>query len=381
MKVKRYVVDSMPSALQKIRVELGDQAVILNTKEIRKSGFLGIFGKRQIEVIAAVPAEQASQPKAVPEKPSLVPEKKSPVLSRVEPQPEVLKEIQGMKELLIGIASGSGGQEKVPKPLGKWMQRLKEQEVDQKVIDYLVEQTLRSFPSIEQAEPDAIRDNLLTQIEKIMKEGILLEPKIEKSVNMVSFVGPTGVGKTTTIAKMAAHQMLHHDRRVGMITTDTYRIAAVEQLKTYANILNVPIETVFSPDGLNKAMKNMQNCDLIFMDTTGRNYQDEQYVQQIGKYLAEQVVQENYLVLSLTSKYSDMKTIVDHFATFPIDKLILTKLDETLSYGAVLNLAFHYPYPLAYVTTGQNVPEDISKIESEKIARMMLGVADNHGSS
>lgn len=376
MRVKKYVVDSMPSALQKIRLDLGDNAVILNTKEIRTGGFMGIFSKRQIEVVAAVPAEKEI-PKIMPEtrkeKP-LNPPTVSPTL-----EAEVMKELRGMKEMLAGMMTGDGDKERIPQPLIPWVQRLKEQEVDRQVIQFFIEQLMRSSPSLIQEE---IEKSLLLHLKKLIAEGSLEEPTIDRSVNLVSFVGPTGVGKTTTIAKLASEQVLHHNRRVGLLTTDTYRIAAVEQLKTYANILNIPIETVFSPDALKKAIKNLQDCDLILMDTTGRNYQEQHFIEEIGKYLLEPLVQENYLVLSMTAKYSDITKIVDNFGSVPIDKIIMTKFDETSSYGSLVNLIYHYPYPLAYLTTGQNVPEDIVKVVPERLAKLMLGVAPHdHGSS
>jgi len=370
MRVKKYIVDSMPSALQQIRVELGDQAVILNTKEIKSGGFLGMFGKRRLEVIAAARSDQdiplkKKAPESQLEKPV------QPLASKSIPESDIMKELKGMKEMLAGMMSGEGSKEKIPQPLIPWIGRLKEQEVDAEVIQFFKEQIIRTAPSMMEEE---VEKAMVYHLKKLLAEGSLEEPTLSSSVNLVSFVGPTGVGKTTTIAKLASEQVLHHNRRVGLLTTDTYRIAAVEQLKTYANILNIPIETVFSPDGLKKAIKNLQDCDLIFMDTTGRNYQEEYFIEEIGKYLQGPLVQENYLVLSMTSKYSDMKRIVENFQSVPIDKIIMTKLDETLSYGSLVNLMYHYPYPVAYLTNGQNVPEDITKVSPDEIASLVLGV-------
>ncbi|RKD24211.1 flagellar biosynthesis protein FlhF [Ammoniphilus oxalaticus] len=379
MKVKKYVVDSMPAALQKIRVELGDQAVILNTKEIRTGGLFGLFAKRQLEVVAAVrkSTEKPSATVATMPPPAKQRGEGAPLSNTVgkpasqQADSQVMRELKGMKEMLAGVLSANQTGTKAPLPLQPWIQRLKEQEVDGQVIQFFVEQITRQSPSLVEAE---VKQTLFTQLQKLIAEGSLEQPRLDPSVNLVSFVGPTGVGKTTTIAKVASEQVLNHNRRVGLVTTDTYRIAAVEQLKTYANILNIPIETVFSPEGLKKAIKNLQDCDLILMDTAGRNYQDQQYIDEISNYLQGAITQENYLVLSLTAKYGDLKQIVDNFQTVPIDKLILTKFDETTTYGALVNLMYHYPYPVAYVTTGQSVPEDISRIAPAKIAKLMLGV-------
>src|SRR5699024_821782 len=143
--------------------------------------------------------------------------------------------------------------------------------------------------------------------------------------------------------------------------------------------LNIPIETVFSPGGLKKAIKNLHECDLILMDTAGRNYQDKHFIREINNYIQGELVHENYLVLSMTSKYTDMKQIIDNFQSVPIDKLIMTKMDETNTYGALANVMCHYPYPVSYVTTGQNVPEDISRVIPERHVTWMLGVEHLEG--
>ena len=159
---------------------------------------------------------------------------------------------------------------------------------------------------------------------------------------MVHFVGPTGVGKTTTIAKLAAEQVLKYHRKVGFITSDTYRIAAIEQLKTYATILNVPLEVVFSPQDLTKAFHNLEECDVIFMDTAGRNFRNEMYVSELNSLLKTQGNSETILVLSLTTKYRDMRAITNNFNKFKLDKVLFTKMDETDSYGAIVNIVHEF---------------------------------------
>jgi len=381
MKVKRYVVDSMPVAMQQIRGELGDKAIILNTKEIKTGGFLGIFRKRKFEVIAAVPLHPEAEKRAA--KPSAPLETKKPVAPAVprreempaERNEDILRELRGVKQMLAGLVAGEKGTDRLPAPFVPYVERLKEQEVDPQVIQFLVEKLLRG--GLETSTSEKIQEALVAEMARILSEGCLQEPAVAESINFVSFVGPTGVGKTTTIAKLAADQILNYDRRIGLVTTDTYRIAAVEQLKTYANILNVPIEIAFTPEGLRKSVKNLRDRDLIFMDTTGRNYQDQLAIQEIAKYLAEPMIQENYLVLSMTAKYSDTQKIIENFKSIPIDKVILTKRDETSTYGLALNLTYHYPYPLAYITNGQGVPEDIEKIVPEAMAKLILGVTDH----
>lgn len=158
-----------------------------------------------------------------------------------------------------------------------------------------------------------------------------------------------------------------------MITTDVYRIAAVEQLKTYAGILNVPIEVVKSVDELGQAIEKLEHYDLIYMDTTGRNYKEVKYRESISEFINHPQKSDNYLVLSLTTKFEDMEILLVEFLDSPIKKLILTKFDETTTYGSILNIAYKYPYQLAYITNGQSVPEDITVIDPSLIARYLIG--------
>lgn len=199
---------------------------------------------------------------------------------------------------------------------------------------------------------------------------------IRPDARIAAFVGPTGVGKTTTVAKLAAQHVLSGERRVGVVTTDTFRIAAIDQLRTYANILQVPLETVYEPGDLAGALERLADRDLILIDTAGRNFQNPAHVDEMQALLSGTAVDETFLVLSLTTKASDLNQIADAFSN-AVDKLLLTKMDETLSYGSALNLLLRHPMPLSYVTTGQNVPDDIETASLEKLVNSVVG-ADSH---
>ena len=186
-----------------------------------------------------------------------------------------------------------------------------------------------------------------TEMIKLIKEH--QKPIENKNPEIICFIGPTGVGKTTTIAKIAADYLLREDKKVGLITSDTYRIAAVEQLKTYANILNIPIEVVETAADLERAMSELRDCDVVLMDTAGRNYQQKQYIDDLEHLLSDKTKIQINLVLSLTSKYQDMVKIIDNFQTISMDQLLLTKQDETSTSGAILNLIYHYSIPIPYI--------------------------------
>ncbi|NHN28365.1 flagellar biosynthesis protein FlhF [Paenibacillus agricola] len=437
MRVKRYIVDSMPDALQKIKSDLGKDAVILNTKEIRSGGFLGMFSKKKIEVIAATdtvaPAPQPTPAKNTapidrPERPQPavnnystpqtaktaysrptgfaaqleasqaadetrgllafphVPDVIIPppvVAARVETfAPAVVKasedllmeELKQMKEFMKKL-SVQGNQQTTEPAIMALKQKLSDQDLD----TMLVEQLCTTITEAAEVSEQPVTEDFVLQEAKKQLMGLftITESKALKTDTRIAhFVGPTGVGKTTTIAKLAAEQVLKYHRKVGFITSDTYRIAAVEQLKTYATILNIPLEVVFSPQDLSKAFDQLKDCDIIFMDTAGRNFRNEMYVSELNTLLQYNGKSETYLVLSLTTKYKDMKAITENFSKFKLDKVLFTKMDETNSYGAVINLVHDFKLQLSYVANGQSVPDDINLLAEEQIIDLILGVQE-----
>jgi flagellar biosynthesis protein FlhF len=404
MRVKRYLVESMPDALQKIRSDLGNDAIILSTKDIKHGGFLGLFGKKKIEVVAAIdPASAASKPpvQPIPRPATQLPlDIIKPLMSATVKQEEIkyevppkqmeniraaestskykedaiLAEMKSMREMIQKLSVSAIHQQAgpvLPDVLQKYEARLIEQEVGSEIIHQLIETCMEEIGSEGEYTEAAVRGSLRNQLLRFFPS----EPyrSLNDQTRIVHFVGPTGVGKTTTIAKMAAEQVLKHRRRVGFITSDTYRIAAIEQLKTYANILNVPTEVVFSPKDLNRAFEQLNQADIIFMDTAGRNYRNEMYVSELHTLLQSEGQSETYLVLSMTTKYRDMKAITENFQKFNLDKVILTKFDETDSYGCILNLVNDFGLNFSYISNGQNVPDDIELFREDRIIDLILG--------
>lgn len=459
MRVKRYVVDTMPDAMHSIRSELGSDAVILSTKEIKVGGFMGMFTKKKIEVVAAVengakapeperaPAQVLNVPRsAVPQayqkasaavpQPVTVKEAAAgrsyaevaaaladsigqgggaavvPPLLKSEPaeepavdqvpalQPEqhpedslaydtlaaaqpaqaspaaaesdVLREIRDMKQWMERIARYSAGAAELPDALETLKLRLVDQETDAVLVDEWISDVLERYREEGSGwSPEQFGAALQAQIDGFLDGRIT--GGISPDTRIVYIAGPTGVGKTTTIAKLAAEQLFRQGRKVGLITSDTYRISAVEQLRTYASILNIPLEVVQSPGDLQRAMFRLESCDLVLMDTAGRNYRNELLVAELQSLLAKELPSETFLVLSLTSKSRDMKKIAEHFSRYPLDKVIFTKLDETGSYGPLFNVLNDFPLKLSYITNGQTVPDDLLTASPEQISGMLLG--------
>jgi len=427
------VVDSMPEALDKIRTELGKDAIILNSKTVKTGGFLGLFAKQRIEVIAAVDekaaeghtapgrkpeissaansfaAKQAYQKNVSPALPAQMEADPAPLAASVqrETEPasadpkarmlphtapdtagdtartaaavtaaaapdELVHELRDMRVMFQKWLM-KGAEHHLPHAVQAVRNRLLEQEVEEEVAARIVKDLMMRVDAPEQLAPAEAFQLAAPILEGMLQKALEKPVRIDRSVKYVFFFGPTGVGKTTTIAKLAAACMLKEKRKIGFITADTYRIAAVEQLKTYANILNVPLEVVFSPKEIVQAMERLSGCDLIFIDTAGRNFRNDVYVQGIQELVRFGENSVNYLVLSLTAKYSDVKAIIRNFAEVPITQTIFTKADETEAYGAILNVSQSADMSLSYITTGQNVPDDIIIATPQLVAKMILG--------
>lgn len=368
MKIKKYIASSMNEAMLQIRKELGADAVILSSKEIKTGGFLGFFQKKNMEVIAAIEKTpvKMEQPKVKQEPLQVQPK----IQQDNEQQKQILAELQHMKKLLATKTSEEtnnlpvlyadlvhyliSNQELTPHIANDMVQNIYERTKD---VEQLTEKQLAAY----------VKDEIETQIEHVPFEKIRADKKI------IQFVGPTGVGKTTTLAKIAASTMLEQKKKVAFITTDTYRIAAIDQLKTYARILDVPVEVAYSLDDYEAALKQFDAYDYIFVDTAGRNFRDDRYVLELKGMLPFQENKvDTYLVLSLTAKNSDMLDIYDQFSTLDIKKVIFTKMDETITYGALLNLLLEKNIDIAYMTNGQDVPDDLIKPSKQLISKLIV---------
>lgn len=199
---------------------------------------------------------------------------------------------------------------------------------------------------------------------------------IDKKPVVVFLVGPTGVGKTTTIAKLASKYKFDYGKSVGFITTDTYRIAATDQLKVYADIMDIPLDVVITKDDINKAIAAMNDKDLIIVDTAGFSHKDKKHRTDMASIIStvdKRYKKNVYLVLTATTKYRDIKNIIDTYKSFTDFNIIFTKLDETDAYGNILSAKLYSNTNLSYVCTGQDVPDDIEVIDIQKIVKQLLG--------
>ncbi|MDQ0217058.1 flagellar biosynthesis protein FlhF [Peribacillus cavernae] len=382
MKAKKYIASSMAEAMKQIREELGNEAVILSSKPIYSGGIFGLFKKRNIEVVAAIDPQAILNTAAQKQKLKRIPQKKqltdhrlpqSPEQAMQQPAADVLKELGELKGLLKGLQyQGSDIYAKYPGPLKEIYEWMQKQDIDHQLLIDIMDALLEKWFS-HKAEASAQEISGWLEAEFINRlEGA--SPTIEGfDQKYINIVGPTGVGKTTTLAKMAAESILKRNKKVAFITTDTYRIAAIDQLQTYAKILNVPIEIAYNLEDFKNAAEKFSHYDLVFIDTAGRNFRNQDYVDDLKSIIDFEREIETYLVLSLTAKQKDMEEIFEQFSIIPIKQVIFTKADETSSYGSMLNFIVKHRIGAAYITNGQNVPDDIEKASPQAITKTVFG--------
>ncbi|WLD95171.1 flagellar biosynthesis protein FlhF [Alkalihalobacillus sp. AL-G] len=379
MKIKKYIAPTMPDAMKRIRQDFGKDGVILNSKEVRTGGFLGFFTKPALEVIAAYDPDPLSTGNVMEQSEKPLPTIKNPAKqSSIEQEPvdeineKNLFRIQDKaKDKPIPFVGPH-----LPQSIEKLTHSLTAQGIQPELRTAVVDHLLRSWY---REDSESVAEQL---IEKWLEESLLKlisdRPfgEFDYTKKFLNLIGPTGVGKTTTIAKIAADAVLNKKKKAALITTDTYRIAAIDQLKTYAEILNIPLEIAYNNEDFKQAKERFKDYDVIFVDSAGRNFKNKQYVQDLKQIIQFDSEMENYLVLSMTSKYSDMIKIANQFTSVPIKKLIFTKKDETDTYGDLLNILHETGLGIAYVTTGQNVPDDITEATPQQIVSLLIG--DRH---
>lgn len=424
MTIKKFQGRTEEEATLKAKQELGAGTVIMNVKEVKPKGFFKAFKNSTYEVTAAIEENEKTATLKTQEMPkvgkidvsanetiripmpepvkkeepreslnetsqtvenmwaSLEEKMKNETKKEVAAENNLEEKLENLQNLLEKkLAPEEKKEEELPEePEDEGFKFMKmiysillENEVDEKYVNQIMDEveTVRKNGSSV--------DHMLSSIyqKMILKFG---QPQpielTENTPKLVFFVGPTGVGKTTTIAKIASRFKVEKGKKVALLTADTYRIAAADQLRTYANILDTPIKVIYSPEELNDTIKEWKDYDLVLIDTAGLSHKNEEQREDIKNLItgvSEEYEKEICLVLSATTKYRDLKDIVDVYKEEFKFKLIFTKLDETSCYGNILNMKLYTGADLSYITYGQNVPEDIEVFNMQKIVKILLG--------
>lgn len=389
MKVKRYLANDINEAMIKIRHELGRDAVILHSRKIKKPGLLSWFSKPMLEVVAAI-----DEPSPVMQTPPVT-IKDAPAFSAVEAAvkeaPAANPEMESLKEQMASIQTILSGlltkeQERVvPVQPVKPVERMESEPSEGNIyLQLLKDADITEENAIKLLELAGRQISLTAENEKAAKNSLRITIKDQlgppytiggeaAQQKVCFFVGPTGVGKTTTLAKLAARLSLIDNRSVGLITADTFRIAAVEQLKTYSEILGIPLTVIYEPEEIRDAMHKYKDKDYILVDTAGRSHKNEEMQADLANLIGKTEDSEIFLVISLNTGYKEVVSILESYRFLGDYKLLFTKLDEASSVGNILNVRLASGKPLSYFTIGQSVPDDIEVADADKVARRLLG--------
>ena len=444
MKIRRYIAKNTQEAILKVKMDLGSEALILNTRKVRQKGMRGLFSKPMTEVLAAIDEygitrsegdiaahadrqtdkhtdryadkyadkradrqadkyadkytdkytgradekENGALPEAVMKPEERVNERANEKSEEKAGEKEgkivnlenKITNIEGMLEgiytqMTFGTKSDQEEEERKPPAAlgaaGVFYRNLIKNEVDPEIARYITETAAAKLA------PGAGVSGMAAQVFNVTA-GILGTPEIIKSgasgrPEIVIFVGPTGVGKTTTLAKIAARYLLNQKKSIGLITADTYRIAAAEQLKTYGEILGIPVSVAYTPADVREAINRHSDKDIIFIDTAGRSHRNKEQFEELKALIAASGADEIYLVLSATTSYKNCTEILESYDFLKKYRLIFTKTDETPVSGIILNVKYLTGRSLSYVANGQSVPDDIETANIEKITKNLIG--------
>lgn len=376
MKVKKYVVKNMNEAMSKIRNELGKDAIIVSQRKIRKEGIKGYFTPKLIEVTAALDRynknnegqsmdsikaliynKQEEQKKALIAKEQFV-QKDKRIENNEDSNSSIIKEVIEMKKMIKELQNNNAIEDKEDNVIDSFIDNL----------DISIESKKRIIEEMLKIDTDnEVEEKFKIALDKIVPEYEDKEKKIE------ILIGPTGVGKTTTIAKLAGRKALLEKKKVGLITIDTYRIGAVEQLKTYSEIMNIPFKVVYSIKEMDEALEELKDCDSIFIDTTGRSAKNTMQISELRAYINKIPNKLIHLVISSTIKNKDVKVILQGYGVIDFDSIIVTKLDETSNYEILIDALIDGDKPISYMTLGQSVPDDIKKVSKNFIIDLIVG--------
>ena len=420
MIIKKYVGRTESEATEEAKRELGPNIVVMTVKPVKKSGFFALFQPQKIEVTVGL-EEETERPQR-----TLTPQREIKPVARkttatddlaqrdtilassnmtTAKKPDIKDENSAIEEKLDNLSnlleknflkSEKAESESKNSPLDKSEPPVKSSK-NENISDETMSFIKLLYNTLIENEVDEIYVNQLTdEVEKVSKPGMpfdyALSNVYQKMVLKFGksepikmdhdgpiaeiFIGPTGVGKTTTIAKLASELSVTQHKKVALLTVDTYRIAAAEQLRTYASILEIPFRVIYSVEEMKQAAEDFKDYDYLMVDTAGHSLHNDELKQSVESFirvLEEEMDCENYLVLSATTKYRDLIEIADAYSEMVAYKLIFTKMDETGAKGNLYNVRMHTGAPIAYITNGQNVPDDIAVFDAQRIVKNLLG--------
>jgi len=381
MSAKVFKAKSIQEAIVKIKAEMGAEAMILSTRRLPR-GVRNPYGTDMFEVTAAPPgtAGGMSEARGGDDRPDGADKWLSRDTGEKDTTGVVSSELEGLRSELVTIKdmlflfNQTGGMPEFlqmnPECLNLYT-RLVRAGISEKRVAQLVKKA-GGFCGDAKMSAEQIAKNIIREIFTVVQVCDLFVTHSD-APQVAAFIGPTGVGKTTTIAKLSAELSLKHKKRVGIISIDSYRIGAIEQLRTYADIMGLPCLPAFSADDFQHALARMENRDIILVDTAGQSPLDMDRMRELGRLMAGRTDINNHLVLSATMKREDMLEAARNFSTLSPRSYVFTKVDETRTRGSLIDQVMELPLPVSYITNGQRVPEDIMGATQKRILQLVIG--------
>jgi len=416
MNLQTFRAPTMAECLAEVKRVMGPDAVILHTRTLTIKRFLGLKRREIVEITAGRglnggPRGNQRRPQqmrgavnnggyadnggggtatAVRERPSgpvtvqarepmgagsQLPYGGSPPVQDHSAMTDLVDQVKTLRDMMKDMQMRDRMKDApdVPAELYDEYQLLIDNQVERELAEEIMRTLGRTLRPDHLSQKPFVREKIAEQLEKQLPTAGPIQRIKATGPHVVALIGPTGVGKTTTIAKLAAKLKLDEKRKVGLITIDTYRIAAIDQLKKYADIIKTPLKVVGSPEDLRDAVASMADCDFVLIDTAGRSPKDTLKLNELKTFLDAARPEEVHLVLSSTASREAVELAIERFGDVRIDKLIFTKLDEARSIGTVIGVVRTVKKPLSYITTGQDVPADIEVARGKRVAQLILG--------
>lgn len=420
MIIKKFQGKTEAEAVSLAKKEMGENVVVMSTRDVKKKGLFSIFKRSMVEITVGMEEESErqiseafSQIAKVAQAADMtadrpyVPKKEEPVStinaalskssvaatytpsgashaqqgSSSSANHVIEKRLDSLQSLLEQQLTKETKEEDFSKDaddstvsfLKLIYSTLIDNEVDEKYVNEIMAEIGKL--SSQNASIDLLLANIYQKMILKFGQPVTIPLGLDKQ-RVIFFIGPTGVGKTTTIAKLASKLCVNHKKKVVLLTTDTYRIAAAEQLRTYASILDAPFRVIYTEDEMTTALGDFKDYDYILVDTAGHSHHNEEQKNSMSHFINsvdDSVDKDIYLVVSATTKYRDLLSIADAYSEFTDYKLIFTKLDETTTFGNLFNLCMHTGASMSYVTCGQNVPDDIEVFSPQSTVKQLLG--------
>lgn len=414
MRIKKFVGHTLKEATDLMKRELGSDAIVISSRKITKGGPLNLFGRDVFEITGAIDDVVPGQPNSYRNRQA--PQGFQQHLGRSVQDMEEQDTLAGLRKIAAQYERGGQDDRRplrrlqeagemvdlrsdmedvkgtlkaivehlkysrmpaLPDTLQKAFGRLVQHEVEEQLAVDVIQTVLARSNQDQMGNKQYLERQIVAALAGLVPQAGPERPRKKKS-RIIALVGPTGVGKTTTIAKLAAIHKLVNGQDVGLVSADTYRIGAIEQLRTFAGIADIPMEVVYKPSEMQAALRKFRTKDIVFVDTVGRSQRSRKELNDLAKFVTAADPDETHLVVNASTNLRTAEDIVDQFKVVKPTRLLFSKLDEAVTYGPLLSLVHRHHIPLSYVTTGQAVPDDIRTVDAAQFAAMVYAGETAH---